>query len=170
MDKHVYVAYDFIGNDICQTLINLHSKYYQLIGKPADEHGRECLDLFDLCSYIKLDSRYDDSNDVKDLLGRLFMFASRLDEKAYVNYSQIVKWPTNSYQQSHLDFEYHDWASILYLNENFSGGSTVVANQTHLPEPGKIIMFQGNSIEHGVNLIEQGERYTVATWYKSRKL
>ena len=94
-----------------------------------------------------------------------------LYQKDYeINYFEIVKWLQNESQDKHKDFSFHPYTSILYLNDNFKGGETVVDDKVIKPEKCKLISFEGNKIIHGVNTITKGERYTVPCWYKNKKV
>ena len=73
------------------------------------------------------------------------------------------------YQDEHIDFDHHTFTSILYLNDDFEGGQTVVGDKIIKPEKGKIIFFNGNQIKHKVLPIESGTRYTNPTWYITQK-
>ena len=87
--------------------------------------------------------------------------------QTFVNYAEIVEWPTGSSQSTHLDYEYHSWTSVVYLNSNYQGGCTQVGEHTSTPSVGKIITFQGSQTRHSVSTVTQGTRYTLAVWYKS---
>ena len=100
---------------------------------------------------------------------------NKLNQKSlYVNnsvldYVQIVKWPIGSKQFSHYDVahEHTTLASIIYLNDNFSGGETYFTDgMMFLPRQGRLILFDGQYFEHGVSDVNTNERYVVAAWYK----
>jgi len=58
--------------------------------------------------------------------------------------------------------------SIL-LNDNFDGGETFFGEGPIVrPAKNKTIIFSGVNITHGVNKVLNGERYTIATWYKKK--
>ena len=93
-------------------------------------------------------------------------FIKTIDKNYEINYFQIVKWRTGEYQDEHEDFEYHPYTSILYLNDDYKGGETVVSGTTIQPEKNKLIGFEGNKMAHSVNKITEGTRYTVPCWYR----
>ena len=84
---------------------------------------------------------------------------------AYPNYFELVKWPTNYSQGLHKDFKEHVYTSIIYLNDDFEGGQTVVAGKKIDPYPGRMVTFKGNSLEHKVLEVTKGVRYTIPVWY-----
>ena len=75
----------------------------------------------------------------------------------------------NSYSVFHVhDHEVRKhivYNSLLYLNDNFEGGETIVNKVKIKPKKGLMILFSGNNIKHGVNTIKKGERYTIPCWY-----
>ena len=91
---------------------------------------------------------------------------NKFDNNLMCNYSQIVFWPTNSSQEAHYDDDYHPATSILYLNDNYEGGETFIGDKVIKPKQGKMIIFNGDKILHGVNKVTKGERYTIPAWYK----
>tara|TARA_R100001082_G_scaffold99761_2_gene68626 strand:+ start:272 stop:763 length:492 start_codon:yes stop_codon:yes gene_type:complete len=103
----------------------------------------------------------------------------KLNEKGmYVNnsiveYVQIVRWPVGSKQNPHYDTaqEHTTLASIIYLNNNFIGGETYFTDGiTFTPKQGRLIIFDGQYYEHGVNDVSKNERYVVAAWYKNKTI
>jgi len=86
-----------------------------------------------------------------------------------LDYVQIVKWPIGSKQFPHYDeaWEHTTLASIIYLNDNFSGGETYfIDGIIFTPRQGRLLLFDGKYFEHGVNDVSTNERYVVAAWYK----
>lgn len=58
--------------------------------------------------------------------------------------------------------------SILYLNDDFHGGEFITPklNCSISPIPGRLIIFDGSTIEHGINPIRGNTRYTIIFWWK----
>jgi len=55
------------------------------------------------------------------------------------------------------------------LNDNFDGGETYFGEGTIVrPFKNKTIFFTGKELIHGVKKVTNGERYTIATWYKKK--
>ena len=101
----------------------------------------------------------------KVLLSKLTFLIKKYFIDTCINYSQIVEWPKNEFQHPHLDFNDHSHTSVLYLNDDYEGGETVVGDKIIIPKKGKIILFEGNKIKHQVLKIKSGTRYTNSTWY-----
>jgi hypothetical protein len=78
---------------------------------------------------------------------------------------EIVQWPKDSFMGPHYDTG-DSLAFIIYLNENYKGGETVIENLKIKPRTGKIVIFSNGKLEHEVNKIEEGTRYTLIGWYK----
>lgn len=87
-----------------------------------------------------------------------------------IDWCEIVKWPSNSWQPFHLDTASTKTTltSITYLNEEFSGGSTLMLDGTKIkPKTGRTVIFDGNAYIHGVEPVLFNDRYTVPIWYKN---
>jgi hypothetical protein len=156
----------FLDPDLCRDLLALHKKYYPRIGRPIDLNHRECLDLYEVCHFLTTDTRYNDADVVKKVLAKITNHSTAVLPETFINYAQIVKWNVDSYQPTHVDFDYHDLTSIIYLNNEFQGGQTIVDNVPIKIEIGKIVTFSGNIIEHSVMPVRNNERYTLSVWYK----
>lgn len=101
-----------------------------------------------------------------------------LDVPLFADTLQLVRWLPGNEQHPHADSENPDgsphpypWrshASILYLNEDYEGGS-IYFPQHDLdlrPKPGTMVTFPGTSeYMHGVNKITAGERYSIASFW-----
>ena len=61
-------------------------------------------------------------------------FIKKINKNYVINYFEIVKWPCGESQEEHFDFEYHPYTTILYLNDDFEGGETVVEHKHIIPE------------------------------------
>jgi len=102
----------------------------------------------------------------KNLEKALTKFAKSVNNNYVINSFEIVKWPTGESQPNHLDFNFHPYTSIIYLNDNYEGGETVVKDKTIVPEKNKLVSFEGDKMIHKVNEIIKGTRYTVPCWYR----
>ena len=78
---------------------------------------------------------------------------------------EIVKWPQGSFMDPHTDKG--DFLSfIVYLNDNFKGGETIINGITVKPKKGSIVIFSNGHYLHHVNKVMDKERYTLIAWYK----
>jgi hypothetical protein len=77
---------------------------------------------------------------------------------------EIVMWPKNSFMDLHYDNK-DTLAFIIYLNEDYIGGETIVDKKKIEPKTGRVVIFSNGRLEHSVNKIEEGIRYTLIGWY-----
>ena len=65
-----------------------------------------------------------------------------------------------------------EWTCILYLNDNYKGGRTYVADGKFLCHDNQKssayprLLFQGIYI-HGVSKVRRNDRYTISLWFSS---
>ena len=98
---------------------------------------------------------------LKDL-SKYFKMESLLNPDAM----EIVKWPTGSKMAPHIDPD-DKYAVVIYLNDNFKGGRTLLENKMINPETGKLIVFNSQKMEHGVEKV-MGDRFTYISWWKKQ--
>tara|TARA_R110000803_G_scaffold210692_1_gene283263 strand:+ start:1174 stop:1647 length:474 start_codon:yes stop_codon:yes gene_type:complete len=148
---------DFISNKESTSLINFHKENFNLNSSYCKKHREteviQCMNILDNILINKL-------------FVKLYKLIKSINTNCTINYFEIVKWSKNEFQDKHIDFDFHPYTSILYLNDNFKGGETVVKNKIINPKKCKLISFEGNKLIHSVNKIIEGERYTVPCWYK----
>ena len=78
---------------------------------------------------------------------------------------EIVEWPTGSKMTPHRDKgDIFSW--IIYLNDDFEGGETVIDGLRLKPKKGRLVLFSNGFYEHEVKEITKGTRYTLIAWYK----
>lgn len=160
----VYLKDNFLTKNECQTLINLFDKYHSSMGTVFDD--RKILHIPIACVELSNNDTKNDADYLKFFSKKLDVNIHSIEPRAYVNYSHITRREKGNYQPSHLDFEYHEYTSIIYLNDDYNGGETKVAGEIIQPTQGTIITFQGNKLEHEVLPVNQGIRYNVLVWYK----
>jgi hypothetical protein len=136
---------NFLDNEKCERLITFHKENFEkLLNNLSNYHNKTEVIQFSLLHNIDFG---------KQIAADITCHVRQINTKAFINYFQIVKWPNGSYQDEHLDFPEHVLTSIIYLNDDYEGGETVVGDKIIKPEKGKIITFQGNEIKHKVNQI-----------------
>jgi hypothetical protein len=82
---------------------------------------------------------------------------------------EIVKREKGSFMDNHYD-EGDDIAFIVYLNDNYEGGHTVIENETSIvPKKGRILVFSNGKLLHKVTEIKQGTRYILAGWFVNQQ-
>lgn len=156
---------NFLSVQECEMLMSFYHKHFASLGRNYVD--RNVLDITTAIDNLYTDTAFNDTDILKKITARITKNILNVDDNCFINYHQLVHWPENSYQPRHIDFDYHTYTSIIYLNDDFSGGQTVVGIQKVNPVQGKIITFQGNKIDHEVLPIRKGNRYTLAVWYKT---
>lgn len=83
----------------------------------------------------------------------------------------VVRWTTGTSMGPHMDDHgmtiYNHIASIVYLNDDYTGGELRFLDQklSLSPKAGDLVVFPGNkNYEHEVSVITSGERYTIPLW------
>jgi len=145
---------NFISDTMSNNIITFHKSYFDLNRENCFTHRNTQV----------IDPPISDQTE--QIYNILKEFIKTVNENYEINYFQIVKWPTGEFQDEHLDFDYHPYTSILYLNDDYTGGETVVGDTTILPEKNKLIGFEGDKMTHKVNKITEGTRYTIPCWYR----
>lgn len=58
--------------------------------------------------------------------------------------------------------------SIIYLNDDFEGGEFIAPDLSCslATVPGRLIIFDGSKVKHGINPISGNTRYTIIFWWK----
>ena len=144
---------NLLSQSECNMLIDYYKKYESFSKKFRDVYP------------LDLDLRDPNLNFLKTKLNSISKnFNSEID------WFQIVKWPIDSKQDLHFDSasEKTTLTSIVYLNDNYTGGQTYYEDGTIFkPKKGRGLFFNGQYHKHGVKPVDKNIRYVVASWYKS---
>jgi len=158
MNKIVIVD-DFFTVEECERAIEL----FRRIG-PSKIGSYESTITEDSNEILNIDT-INEMNEYKD---KLFDAAKTYcDETIIYGWSEIVKWKTNAWQDSHTDIAHPDtiFTAISYLNDNYTGGETFIEDMNVTPKQGRVAFFYGMHYAHGVRSIREGTRYTIPSWY-----
>jgi len=152
---------NFLSKKHCKELIDWHKKFWpQLDGRLTENHyNQQIIKIHNIESPL-----------FKFVGAKLNSEIQKISKYHYTNYYQLAKWNTKCDHPAHTDISNHVWSSILYLNDNFKGGETIVGDEIVKPETGKIIFFEGAEVEHSVTMITKGVRYTIPCWYSDINL
>jgi hypothetical protein len=168
----VYEQDNFLSSDECDFLISYYREHKEKNHKSTefytDRHG--------ISSNVMWIHKTNPFNLKKTLLFRKITknISKRLSLK--LNFFQVVYWPTNSYELGHYggnDFNdngtANQWACVCYLNDNYTGGDTILGTELkHItPKKGKMIIFEGQKIFHGISLVTSGDRFNLMSWWRS---
>lgn len=151
---------DIITNEECDLLIDLYNKNQHLLLRYNSTY------TLDITSF------YLEKLIIADILEKIIKSLKPFNFNIALDWAQIVKWPKDSYQDLHFDTASNEtvFTSITYLNESFGGGNTYFDDGTHIGiKTARTVAFDGLKYKHGVKHIVDGNRFTVATWYKKEK-
>ena len=151
---------NFLSGDECNRLIEIHRKLFVSQGWLHNE--TEVLDFMPM-----LPNHSEDDIFARYIHGKITEHIKAVNKSSFIDYFHAVKWKESLFMQKHADFGFHAWTSVIYLNDDYEGGETVVGDKEITPRQGKIVTFQGPSVLHGVNKVLKGDRYTVPVWYRS---
>ena len=156
----IIILDDILTNDECKNLIDICQKNKER----ARAHGNPT--IYPLNTNNILEGK----KIVLEITKKIKQISNKYCNLNIIEWSEIVKWPCNSWQPYHVDTasEKTTLTSITYLNENFDGGCTIMHDGTKIkPKVGRTLIFDGNKYIHGVEPILKGERYTLPIWYKN---
>tara|TARA_R100000231_G_C5287510_1_gene153559 strand:- start:277 stop:768 length:492 start_codon:yes stop_codon:yes gene_type:complete len=89
-----------------------------------------------------------------------FIYDTKLDNL------EIVKRLPSSSMNYHVDNAEGDiLAGIVYLNDDYSGGSTGFESFQVEPKVGRLIIFSNAHYRHCVNEVKGNDRYTLSLWF-----
>ena len=162
MREKVYQYKNFLTPLECKYFIEKHSQFFDPSTDKRTFYHRKT-EVMNIFPFSNTHTNF--TYQAKRLNGRLDSAVKKINRKGFVNYFQIVKWLENSDQKIHLDFKNHYYTSIIYLNDDFEGGETVINKRNIIPKAGLMILFAGNHTLHGVNKVKKGKRYTIPCWY-----
>jgi len=102
----------------------------------------------------------------------------RLQAPIYADTVQLVRWTEGMHMEPHADranpdgsdhaFAYRDFASVIYLNDDYEGGEIYFTAQDLVlkPRAGTLVAFTGGwRHEHAVTKIGSGTRYSMPGFY-----
>lgn len=76
--------------------------------------------------------------------------------------------PPHSDYGARNEFPNREYASIIYMNDDFEGGEIYIPdlNFEMKPKKGRLICFRGGILHHGVRAITKGMRLTNICWFE----
>lgn len=164
--SEVYLTENFMSGDTCDWFTSFHETMFPFYG--TNFENRKIINLTELIHVLYNNTLpYDVTDYLKQTQADLITEVKKYDPQAFPNYIHCTKWTAPIYQPIHTDFDEHVWTSILYLNDNFTGGSTIIEGEKIQPMKGAVLTFKGE-LKHGVEEVTQGNRYTISVWYKNK--
>ena len=182
MKKLIYIQEKFLDPSQCQTFIDLAKKNKQEIPYGDESRGGDTFLTSVEMSTPEPDGNYGaiylggnvDSTVVNgDVVDNVTNLCKSFDSKVELDYVGVVRWPVGTFMKPHFDKnDMHGedvFAAMLYLNDDFEGGSTVFEHMDVKPEAGKLIVFSNSKYLHHVSKVDKSERYVLSFWYKYPK-
>lgn len=146
---------NFISESDCKNLIAFYKHYFPQYGYSFA--GTQLMQLWDIRNNF----------DFIYVLGEKFLnHIHQIDNEVSIDYFEIVERFPNTSMDKHYDFEDQKYTSVVYLNDDYEGGETIVEDVIIKPKIGKIVTFKGPKMHHGVNLITGTSRLALPVWYK----
>ena len=165
MSNEVYLTDNFLSDDMCNWFMSFHQTMFPLYG--SEFENRRIINLTELTHVLYNNNLpYDVTDYLKIVQANLTTEVRKHDPQAFPNYIHCTEWTAPIYQPIHTDFDEHVWTSILYLNDNFTGGNTIIEGERIPPKKRSVITFKGE-LKHGVEEVTEGNRYTISVWYKN---
>ena len=146
------------------------------------DHGVQTGDPFFDHRVLWINSFPDSENAARHILQnwrrRAVEFVSEKAERPlYSDTIQVVRWDGQEMpphqDDRHPDGSPHntpwrEWASIIYLNDDYEGGEIYFPDEdlSYQPIAGALLFFEG-WLRHGVRAVTEGRRYTSPSWYSS---
>ena len=154
---HFVIEYkNFLSKQECNFFIEFHNLHY---GKAPGSRLSGDLKIIEMLPNIIRVKEF------RKVLCKLISEARKHDN-VYLDYADLVAWHGKGiFMEEHTDYPHQYLSSILYLNDDYKGGETVIGDKIIKPETGKIIFFSGTKIPHSVKKLTKGRRYTIPSWY-----
>ena len=151
---------NFLSSRECDFFINYYKKYYDEKKSYAESYNDTYTLILPWTPFFHF----------RQLMLRLRCAKKVLELKSTINlnYDQLVLWPPHSSKDMHKDVSYKrptDWTSVCYLNDDFSGGRTLIEDTAIDPLKGKMVLFNSSNLSHGVEEVYEGYRYTYISWW-----
>jgi len=159
-----YLKDNFLAKEECNHLI----KYWE------ESPNKKVYD-FNKTTLVKLTHPTDGNRWIDDLLYYIGQKCSALtDQYIKCDNVEIVQWTPGKFMRPHKDGN-DVCSAIIYLNDDFGGGETVIRfndprgqELTIEPKQGRIIVFTNggeNGYYHWVNKIKNSNRYSLSLWF-----
>ena len=184
MRKLIYIEDNFLDSSLCKPFIDLYDVKEEDRSLDAVTHAEGGGSLT-FQPKFEFDQNYGakylggnvdpiDLNSTNDeLFSRVINSVTDLcktfESEIVLDYVGVVRWPIGTYMKPHLDdnnvHRPDVFAAMLYLNDDFKGGSTVFEDIEVKPEKGKLVIFSNSQHLHYVSKVEEAERFVLSFWY-----
>ena len=168
---------DFLTKDQCEYLINVAASIEPWENGGSDFWDNRSLNAINIYKNIDKNAGtllYNIRTKIKEEIFKAYS----LDKEVYPDLMQIVRWFPGLEQSPHADdmknsegnerFHHRHFGAIIYLNDDYKGGHTYYPQYgiEVTPKAGTLAVHPGDADHlHGVTKIEDGIRYTVASFW-----
>ena len=188
MKKLIYIQDNFLDPSLCKPFIDLFSIKKEDRSLDAVTHS----DPNETLTYMpefKFDKNYGakylggnvdpitlnmtDDELFSNVINSVTDLCKTFESEIVLDYVGVVRWPIGTYMKPHVDDNNDNkpdiFAAMLYLNDDFEGGSTMFENIEVKPESGKLVIFSNSQHLHYVSKVDKSERFVLSFWYKYPK-
>ena len=188
MKKLIYIQDNFLDSTLCQPFIDLFSVKKEDRSLDAVTHS----DPNETLTYMpefKFDKNYGakylggnvdpitlnmtDDELFSNVINSVTDLCKTFESEIVLDYVGVVRWPIGTFMKPHVDdnnvHKPDVFAAMLYLNDDFEGGSTMFEDIEVKPERGKLVIFSNSQHLHYVSKVDKSERYVLSFWYKYPK-
>jgi len=172
--NNIYILENYVSSDVCERYVNAisHTDWWEK-NNDYDWHNRS-INLHSMPLDIK-EELLDIRCDVKQKIINQY----NVNDLLYSDLFQFVRWQVGNKLYPHADAEnpdgsphpmfYRNYASVIYLNDNYIGGEIYFPNFDNFKpkiKPGTLVMFPSTlRYLHGVTEITEGTRYTIVGFF-----
>ena len=155
----LYLEDDFINTEQSKNIINFYNNH--------SIHSFEYRTDFNNVSYpLNILNQYKNEQILNDSINKIIKICKGFISDSKLDNLEIVKRPSNSSMGYHVDSVTGDvLAGIVYLNDDYSGGSTGFESFQVEPKVGRLIIFSNSHYRHCVNEVKDNDRYTLSSWF-----
>tara|TARA_B100000214_G_C23704984_1_gene507026 strand:- start:52 stop:543 length:492 start_codon:yes stop_codon:yes gene_type:complete len=155
----LYLEDDFITAEQSKDIINFYNNH--------SIHSYEYRTDFNNISYpLNILNQYKNEHLLNTSVSRIVKICKGFVCDAKLDNLEIVKRSPNSSMNYHVDSATGDvLAGIVYLNDDYSGGSTGFESFQVEPKVGRLIIFSNSYYRHCVNEVMGNDRYTLSSWF-----
>ena len=159
--KDIFIKDNFLTDNECNELIELYNKTEKNNNSDGVWTGRGRWPV------------YTDKQIEKLVIKRKELVEKYFNKKFEIDNLHIMIWDVGHKMTPHSDygskneFPHREYASIIYLNDDYEGGDLVIPKIKFVnkPKKGQLITFAGGKLIHGVTKITKGKRYTSICWF-----
>jgi len=109
------------------------------------------------------------SNCYSNVINNVTDLCKTFESEIVLDYVGVVRWPIGTFMKPHVDdnnvHKPDVFAAMLYLNDDFEGGSTMFEDIEVKPERGKLVIFSNSQHLHYVSKVDKSERFVLSFWY-----